>query len=405
MPTMSNQQTSDVPAFDPTNPADAREPYEALQALRERCPVTEPLPGVKFVVRHGDVSGVFRDWQTFSSRMGLRLKDEKPDEEKTLNDIDPPRHGPIRRIMLTSLAPAVIRAAQPYIEDLAARTVDTFAGRGEADLVKELAIPVPSTVITHMLGVPEEDREQFHAWTADMVEDKATSPGAVRQRHETEEAFNAYIREQIAWRRSLDEPPKDIITTMMTEELSNGEYLTDTEIVTQVRFMLMAGNETTTNLLGNLFYELIREPERYERVRKDRDLVPIAIEESLRHDAPVQLMFRTATHDTKVAGCPVDDGDRVIVSMGSANRDRSIYGEDADTFDLDRGLVKDHLAFGLGAHLCIGAPLARLQGQIVLEALLDRVAEPRLADDFTYEKVNFFVFRGPKHLPVRFTPA
>lgn len=394
-----------VPQFDPTNPADAEEPYGALEALRERCPVTEPRPGVKFVVRHGDVSRVFRDWETFSNRMGLRFGDEKPDEEKTLNDIDPPRHGPIRRIMLTSLAPARIRAAEPYIEEVAARTVDEFAGRGEADLVEELAVPVPSTVIAHMLGVPEEDREKFHAWTADMVEDKATSPGAVRQRQDTEEEFNAYIREQIEWRRSLDEPPQDIITTMMTEELSNGAYLTDTEIVTQVRFMLMAGNETTTNLIGNLCYELIREPDRYRQVRENRDLVPIAIEESLRHDAPVQLMFRTATHDAEVAGCPIGENERVIVSMGSANRDRAVYGDAADEFDLDRGLVKDHLAFGLGPHLCIGAPLARLQARITLEALLDRVEDPRLADDFVYEKVNFFVFRGPKHLPVRFGPS
>lgn len=402
---MPRVTTDPVPPFDPTEPADAEEPYEALQALRERCPVSEPLPGVKFVVRHGDVSHVFRDWETFSNRMGLRLGDEKPDEEKTLNDIDPPRHGPIRRIMLTSLAPARIRAAEPYIEQLAARTVDGFAGRGEADLVEELAVPVPSTVIAHMLGVPEEDREQFHAWTADMVEDKASSPGAVRQRHDTEEAFNTYIQEHIEWRRSLDDPPKDIITTMMTEELSNGAHLTDTEIVTQVRFMLMAGNETTTNLIGNLCYELIREPQRYQKVRSDRDLVPIAIEESLRHDAPVQLMFRTATHDTEVAGCPVTDGERVIVSMGSANRDRDHYGDDADEFDLGRGLVKDHLAFGLGPHLCIGAPLARLQARIVLDALLDRIADPRLSDDFDYEKVDFFVFRGPKHLPVRFSPS
>ncbi len=190
----------------------------------------------------------------------------------------------------------------------------------------------------------------------------------------------------------------------MTHELSDGHFLTDTEIVTQVRFLLMAGNETTTNLISNLCYELVRVPERYQRLRADRDLMPIAIEESLRHDSPVQLMFRTAKSDTELSECPIKAGERVIVSMGAANRDETVY-DHASEFDLDRGLVTNHMAFGLGPHLCVGAPLARLQTRILMNELLDRVADPRLADDFAYEKVNFFAFRGPKHLPVVFTPS
>lgn len=402
---MRRMTDENVPAFNPTDPADAENPYEKLAELRERCPVSEPLPGVKFATRHADISHAFRNWETFSNEGGLRLSGDKPPEKQTLNEIDPPRHGPIRRIMLTSLAPARIRTAEPYIRDLAARTIDGFANKGEADLVADLAVPVPSTVIAHMLGVPEEDREQFHAWTADMVEDKATSAGGKRQRAEVEEAFDAYIQDQIDWRRSQDEPPADIITTMMTEELSNGTHLTDIEVVTQVRFMLMAGNETTTNLIANLCYELIREPDRYERLRKDRELMPVAIEESLRHDSPVQLMIRKTRTDTELGGCPIGEGERLILSMGSANRDTEVYGDDAAEFNLDRGLVKDHLGFGLGAHLCIGAPLARLQATITIEALLDRIADPRIADDFTYEKVKFFGFRGPQKLPVTFSPS
>jgi len=191
---------------------------------------------------------------------------------------------------------------------------------------------------------------------------------------------------------------------MISHELTDGRHLTDTEVVTQVRFMLMAGNETTTNLIANLCHELIRVPERYQRVRADRELLPAAIEESLRHDSPVQLMFRTATRDIDLAECPIKQGERVIVSMGSANRDESVYDHAAE-FDLDRGLVTNHMAFGLGPHLCVGAPLARLQTRILMNELFDHVAEPRLAPDFVYEKVNFFAFRGPKHLPVVFTPA
>lgn len=390
-----------VPAFNPVDREDAENPYEALHALRDRCPVSEPLPGVKFVVRHGDASSAFRNWETFSNAGGMRLSGQKPPEERTLNEIDPPRHGPIRRIMLTALSPASIAHVEPYIERLAADTVAVFAGRGHADLVEELAVPVPSTVIAHMLGVPESDREKFHAWTAAMVEDKASSPGAERQHPEIQDEFDEYIHGQIDARRRSEHPSEDIIARMMTIELSDGRYLTDTEIVTQVRFMLMAGNETTTNLIGNLCYELIREPERYARVRDDRELVPIAIEESLRHDSPVQLMFRTATRDTELSDCPIGEGERVIISMGSANRDERVY-DHAEEFDLDRGLVTNHLGFGLGAHLCVGAPLARLQTKAVINALFDAVPEPRLADDFVYEKVNFFAFRGPKHLPVVF---
>lgn len=395
---------SDVPAFNPMDAQDAADPYEKLAVLRERAPVTQPIEGVNFVVRHGDTAQVFRNWETFSNAGGLRLGAIKPPEEQTLNEIDPPRHGPIRRLLLSALSPAVIAQAEPYIVERAADVVGAFAGKGRADLVTDFAVPLPSKVITQMLGVPEADHDQFYRWTADMVEEKATSPGGQRTRHDTEEAFNGYILEQVKWRRAQDDPPDDIITRMMTHELTSGQLLTDTEVVTQVRFMLMAGNETTTNLIANLCYELIRVPERYQRLRADRDLLPAAIEESLRHDSPVQLMFRTATQDTEVAGCPVHQGERVIVSMGSANRDDTVY-ERAEEFDLDRPLVTNHLAFGLGAHLCVGAPLARLQTRSLMNELFDRVADPVLAPDFTYEKVNFFAFRAPKHLPVTFTPA
>jgi cytochrome P450 len=389
--------------FNPMDPADAADPYERLAELRRHAPVTEPIPGVKFAVRHADVSRVFRDWETFSNGGGMRLGKDKPPEEQTLNEIDPPRHGPIRRILLTALAPAVITQAEPYIESLARDTVAKFASTGRADLVAELAVPLPSTVITHMLGVPESDKDRFHRWTEDMVEDKASSSTGERQRLDTEQAFNAYIREQIERRRASADPPDDVITRMMTTELSDGHFLTDTEIVTQVRFALMAGNETTTNLISNLCYELIRVPERYDRVRADRSLVPIAIEESLRHDSPVQLMFRRAAKETELVGCPIHQGDRMIVSMGSANRDEEHYGSNAADFDINRGKVTDHMAFGLGPHLCVGAPLARLQTSHALNALLDRVTDPRLANDFVYEKVNFFAFRGLKHLEVEFT--
>lgn len=391
-------------AFNPLDPNDAADPYERLAELRKRCPISQPVDGVNFVVRHPDTAFVFRNWEIFSNAGGLRLGGEKPAEEQTLNEIDPPRHGPIRRLLLTALSPAAIADTEPYIRELAGDVVGRFAPTGRADLVTEFAVPLPSKVIAHMLGVPESDHDRFHAWTADMVEDKASSPGGQRTRTDTEREFNAYILEQVQLRRAEDDPPDDIITRMISHELTDGHHLTDTEVVTQVRFMLMAGNETTTNLIANLSHELIRVPERYQRVRADRELLPAAIEESLRHDSPVQLMFRTATRDTDLAECPIKQGERVIVSMGSANRDDSVYDHAAE-FDLDRGLVTNHMAFGLGPHLCVGAPLARLQTRILMNELFDRVAEPRVAPDFVYEKVNFFAFRGPKHLPVVFTPA
>ncbi len=138
------------------------------------------------------------------------------------------------------------------------------------------------------------------------------------------------------------------------------------------------------------------------RVQADRALLPIAIEESLRHDSPVQLMFRTATVDSELSECPIRKGERVIVSMGSANRDEEVF-DDPAAFDLDRGMVTNHMAFGLGPHLCVGAPLARLQTRVLINTLMDMVSDPRIAPGFAYEKVDFFAFRGPKHLPVVFT--
>jgi len=390
------------PAFNPLDPADAADPYEKLAELRERCPVSHPRAGVDFVVRHGDTASVFRNWETFSNVGGLRLEGDKPTEEQTLNEIDPPRHGPIRRQLLSALSPAIVAGAEPMIEKVARDVVEKFSSRGSADLVEEMAVPLPSRVITHMLGVPESDAEQFHAWTVAMVEEKSTSGTGQRLTRDTEHEFNAYIVGQVQWRREQQDPPDDIITRMMSHELKDGHVLTDTEIVTQVRFLLMAGNETTTNLIANLCYELIRVPQRYDRVRADRDLLPIAIEESLRHDSPVQLMFRTATTDTELSECPIAKGERVIVSMGAANRDEAVFDRAAE-FDLNRGMVTNHMAFGLGPHLCIGAPLARLQTRVLLNTLMDRVTDPRLAPEFVYEKVNFFAFRGPKHLPIVFS--
>ncbi len=390
------------PRFDPLDPADAADPYEKLAELRARCPVSHPRQGVSLVVRHDDTASVFRNWEKFSNAGGLRLEGDKPTEEQTLNEIDPPRHGPIRRQLLSALSPAIVAAAEPMIATVAHDVVGRFAARGRVDLVEEMAVPLPSRVITHMLGVPESDAEQFHAWTAAMVEEKSASGTGQRLRRDTELEFNAYILGQVRSRREQQAPPDDIITRMMSHELKDGHRLSDTEIVTQIRFLLMAGNETTTNLIANLCYELIRVPERYARVQADRALLPIAIEESLRHDSPVQLMFRTATVDTELSECPIQKGERVIVSMGAANRDENVFDE-AAAFDLDRGMVTNHMAFGLGPHLCIGAPLARLQTHVLINTLMDMVTDPRLAPDFVYEKVDFFAFRGPKHLPVVFT--
>jgi len=351
-----------------------------------------------FLARHEDCSAAFRDPKTFSSALGMRVHGQRLDPaEQHINEIDPPRHTKLRRLMISAFSPATVAQTEPLVVDLARELVDGFAADGKADLVTELTVPLPVTVIARMLGIPPEDRHDFKRWSDDMMvygtQGRDTIP--------TIGEFNAYLDEQIRLRRASTAPADDLVTRLITAEV-DGARLTDHEIRTQVRFLVLAGNETTTNLIGNCVYELVRRG-LWSQVRADRSLVPIAIEETLRYNSPVQFVPRTCAVATERSGTAIEADRRVLLGIGSANRDESVF-DDSEEFSLARAEVP-HLSFGFGPHMCIGAALARMEARVALAELLDRIPDLELAPGFEYEKAPMIMVRGPVRLDVRFSPA
>lgn len=396
--------------FNPLDPSMLDDPFDTWKELREKAPVTEFSPNFYYIARYQDAVDVFRNFRSFSNDwlpVSGMFGAEDPEMEKTVQEMDPPRHGPIRRLYLTALAPAKVAAAGPHVSQLCRELVGASVAKGSADLMEDLAIPVPSKVIMHMLGIPESDQSFVRPWIDAIIEGAnpttmiSTGGMGFEQVRQHLADFNAYVDGLIAQRKNAAEPPDDLITRMLRHTDEEGHTFHDLEIRTQVRFAIMAGNETTTHLIGNLLYFLARDPALFERIRGDRALGPVFIEEMMRHHSPVQVMFRKCVVETVLEGVTIPAGAQVAIGIGSANRDERIY-EHPEQVDIDRGECPAHLGFGTGAHLCVGAPLARLEAQHTLDAVLDLVPAMELAPGFTYEKVDFFFMRGPKRLDVVF---
>lgn len=399
--------------FNPLDTEQLADPYARWADLRRRCPVSEAFPGMTYVGSHAEALDAFRDFHSLSNAwvppgiLGGGAS-EDPEQEQTVQEMDPPRHGPMRRLYLTALSPGKVAEADAYVGDVCARLVARFADRGRADLVAELAVPLPSEVIMHIIGVPEGDHPQVRAWIEHILEMADPTrmmamgaDGGLDEVQSSIQAFNAYVDNQIAQRRDAADPPDDLITRMINHLGDDGRRFTDLEIRTQIRFAIMAGNETTTHLIGNLLHTLASRPDLYRALRDDRDLVPVAIEESLRHDSPVQVIFRKAVAERALGGVHVPAEQMVAIGIGCANRDEDVW-PDAEEFRLDRDERGHHLAFGSGPHLCVGAPLARLETRHAINAVLDAIPAMSLAPGYTYERVSFFMMRGPKRLDVVF---
>lgn len=392
--------TDEVPRYDPLEPAQAADPYPRYAELRARAPVSETMAGFRFVARHADASAALRDTSTFSSALGMRIHGQRlDDEDQTINELDGPRHTKIRRLLVAAFSPATVREAEPAVVELAQELLDGLAGLTEADLVEQFTVPLPITVVATMLGIPPSDRADFKRWSDDIMINGVYGRDGIATLPE----FHAYLDEQIAARRAAAEPSDDLVTKLINADV-DGERLTSREIRTQVRFLVMAGNETTTNLLGNTIYELLSRPGLWERVHDDRSLVANAIEETLRFNAPVQFVPRTCSSSTDLAGVGLDAGQRVLIGLGSANRDEAVF-DAPETFSLDRGADLAHLTFGLGPHFCVGSALARMEVRVALDALLDRYPALSLVPGFSYEKAPMMMVRGPQRLDVHLDPS
>ncbi len=372
--------------------------------MRAEAPVHEAAGGQRFAVGQKAVVDGLGSVESFVGSFGNT--GEAAEEDTVMAAIPEPRHGKIRKLFNSALAHHHASQVEPFVRGYSAQCLDrslvTAAREGEVEIMESFARRIPSAVIAKVLGIPDDRTDDFARWSDEILSSQGVDDEASLPLGMLHPEFGAYLKEQIAIRVDAEEPPDDVITRLLEAEVE-GERLSQRAVLTQTIFLIIAGNETTRNLIGNLIHRLSADPKLYQQIQDDRSLVAPLIEESLRVDSPVQLLARTCTQDVEIDGVQIKRGDRVLYSIASANRDESVY-PDADQFRLDRPRPRDHVAFGTGPHVCPGAFLARMEAQIAVETLLDRVARLELAPGYVFDPNPVFWANGPQTLRVTLEP-
>ena len=391
----------------PINPFDSKSEnrYEAFRAMRGEAPVHEVPGGRRFVVSQKGVAEGLASVESFVGTFGNT--GQAAEEDTVMAAIPEPRHGKIRRLFNSALGFHHVSRAEPFVREYAMErmeeSLEAAARDGEVEIMNHFARRIPSAVIAKVLGIPGDRTDDFARWSDELLSGQGATDAATQPVGELHPEFGGYLREQIAIRIAAEEPPDDLITRLLYTEIE-GERLSERAVLTQSMFLIIAGNETTRNLIGNLIYRLADNPNLYQEIRADRELIAPLIEESLRIDSPVQLLARTCTADVEIDGVRIKEGDRVLHSIASANRDESLY-PDAGKFRLDRPRPREHVAFGAGPHICPGAYLARMEAQVAIETLKDRVAALGLAPGYVFDPNPVFWAFGPQTLRVTLAPA
>lgn len=399
-------QLSDVELLDP-DVFVRGVPHEALALLRREDPVhfhREPNgPGFWAVTKYEDVVTVGKDPGRFSShRGGTNIHDFPPDNLSTIQllmlNMDPPQHNKFRRLVSQGFTPRMAARIEPRIRAMTRAIVDAIAGRGECDLVRNVAAELPLQVIAELMGVPREDRAKLYDWSNRLIgfddPEFQTSPEDGRQA-----AMEMWMYANELAAASKARKGDDLVSVLMTAEV-DGVGLTEMEFDAFFLLLAVAGNETTRNLVSGGMLALIEHPEQRTRLLDAPALVPAAVEEMLRWVTPVVHFRRTATRDTELRGKAIKENDKVVVYYSSANRDEDVF---PDPFRFDVGRTpNDHLAFGVGQHFCLGASLARIEIRAMFEELLRRLPDIELAGPVRRLRSNFV--NGYKSIPVRFAP-
>lgn len=390
-------------AYNPFDPAQVDDHDGVLRQLREAGPVHEVVPGVFYLTRHRDIIDVCRQPERFEQGRFIPLEeDTRTDDQLNLGETNPPQHTRVRKVLASLLSPPRVRRLEPAVRAVCERIVDGFAERGRADMIADLGVPLPGAVIGPLTGLPDELHARFREYSDAYMLRTDPDTEKVRRAMAYVDEFDEIARRLIRERRAASDRPDDVLTGLVECVDDDGNHLSEDKILVHLtKDMVVGGTETTTHMIGNLFYLLCSTPGAYERVRADRSLVPVAVEECLRLMGPVQILFRVPAADTELHGCPIAKGSTVALGYASANRDEEVFA-DPDHFSLDRGddLRHRHFGFGFGVHLCVGAALARLEGVCALNAVLDRIPSMRLAEGFRYQRVPFFMMRGPVRVDV-----
>jgi cytochrome P450 len=386
------------------DPAFVADPYPTYHRLRAEDPVHHSPLGFWVLTRYEDVVAVLRDprfaKEAIAAVVAARLG-RAPAAPLSMLDRDPPDHTRLRSLVSKAFTPRVVEALRPHIQKIVDSLLDRVAGANAMDLIEDFAYPLPVIVICEMLGVPFEDHERFKQWGLDIARglDSILLPpdsDVARRSDAARSALTAYFRELIAERRAS--PRADLLSGLIAAE-EVGDRLREDELLATCILLLVAGHETTVNLIGNGTLALLRHRDQLRRLRKDPGLIASAVEELLRYDGPVQRTARVSGEDVAIAGRTIAKGELVMPFIGAADRDPAQF-PDPDRLDIAR-TDNRHIAFGWGIHFCLGAPLARLEGQIALNTLVRRLPKLALATDKP-EYRESLTLRGLSTLPVCF---
>jgi cytochrome P450 family 142 subfamily A polypeptide 1 len=349
------------------------------------------------ITRYDDVVTVSRHPELFSSAGGIR-----PDQNPTpmLIDLDNPAHVKRRKLVNRAFMPKSVRQRAASVEAIADRLIDRVCERGQCDFVWDVAAWLPLIVIGESLGFDPADHEMLLGWSDALMSGLDGAEGSLEKMTAVFIEYESYVRRLIAARR--DQPTDDLLSTLVHAEV-DGEKLTDDDLIFDSLLILIGGDETTRHVITGGVWQLLRDPDQWEELRRDRGLIPSATEEMLRWVSPIKNMARTATQDTEFGGKTIRQGQKLLLLYPSANRDEEHFTE-PDTFDIHR-TPNDHVAFGFGAHLCIGSNLARLEVGTILDRLLTRLPDLALADSTEPASRPANFVSGYESMPVTFSPS
>jgi cytochrome P450 len=382
-----------------TNRAQLYASYDWYRQMRETQPIShDPERGAWHVFRYADVVRVLNDYTTFSSdenRFGPAERDSNPLNSTILN-MDPPRHRQLRSLVSQAFTPRMVAHMESRITEITNSLLDQVVTQDKMDAIRDLAYPLPVMVIAELLGIPTELREDFKRWSDALVSGEEETTEEERQARFQEIAgMFGYFSQVLEERRAY--PQNDLVSALLAAEVE-GEHLGAQELLGFCGLLLVAGNETTTNLIGNLLLCLDENPGNVERLRANRVLVPGAIEEALRYYSPIKGVKRYASTETTIGDQRIASGQLIIPWISAANHDEAEF-PDADRFDIERESNR-HLGFGRGIHFCLGTPLARLEAKTALNVMLDRPPGAWHVADVPLEPIKSFIVFGTKNLPL-----
>ncbi|GCE07704.1 cytochrome P450 family protein [Dictyobacter aurantiacus] len=388
-------------------------PYPTFAQLRATDPVHLYASTAEhktwLITRYKDADAILRDDRFVKERRNTLPPEERAPIPETppspadlmslmMTDFDPPTHTRLRSLANLSFTPRMVEQRRERIQQITDELIDGVEAKGTMDIIEEFAFPLPMRVIAEMLGVPAEDSVQLHVWTK-TIADALGDPVAFQQAGVQLQAFHTYLHDLIEKKRRN---PADDLATRLIQAESEGEHLSKRELMTMIFLLIVAGHDTTASMIGNSMLALLTHPDQMNLLREDPSLIKSAVEEFLRYRSPfMQATFRWAREDIQIGGKQIRCGDGILVSLAAANHDDEAF-VDAEHLDITRR-ENAHLAFGKGIHYCIGAPLARMEGQIAIGSLLRRFPAIKLSvDPATLTWRPGSIALGLNHLPVSF---